>query len=172
MLTWKNRKLKKGKAKNMGYHGVPYGTVWYLMVPYGTIWYHMVPSGTIRYHMVPCGTIWYHKVPHGTIRYHMVPYGTIWSPPWGGARRCWDAKTFSDSWPLKKKVIFYIKKSEKSSKLIKYKGILTFWRLEKNPHEMFVILVQKSLKTDNSESSYDTFWFWDGYPWSTMDIHG
>ena len=42
---------------------------------------------------------------------------------------------------------------------MKYKRILTFWRLEKNPYEISVILVQKSLKTDNSESSYDTFWF-------------
>ena len=45
------------------------------------------------------------------------------------------------------------------SKRIKYKGILTFRRLEKNPHEISVIVIQKSLKTDNSESSYDTFWF-------------
>ena len=34
--------------------------------------------------------------------------------------------------------------------------------MEKNPHDVPVILVQKSLKTDNSESSYDTFWFFHG----------
>ena len=47
---------------------------------------------------------------------------------------------------------------------MKYEGISTFWRLEKNPHEISVILVRKSLKTNNFESSYDTFWFYmDNY---------
>ena len=63
---------------------------------------------------------------------------------------------------FEKNVIFYIKKSQKSSKLVKYKGIFSFWRLEKNPHEISDILVQKSLKTDNSDSSYDTFWVYHG----------
>ena len=92
-----------------------------------------------------------------TICYHMVENGTIRYLGRGGARRCWDAIFFRifDLW--KKRSVFYIKKSNKFAKLIKYKGILTFWRLEKNPHEISVILVQTSLGTDNSESSYDTF---------------
>ena len=52
-------------------------------------------------------------------------------------------------------------------KLVKYNGILTFWRLEENPHEISVILVQKSLEADNSESSYDTFWF-NMVPYGTL----
>ena len=68
-------------------------------------------------------------------------------------------KTFFGFLTFEKKDIFLCQKIKKSLKLVKYKGILTFWRLEKNPHEISVILVQKSLKTDNSESSYDTFWF-------------
>ena len=117
----------------------------------GTLWYHK-PYGTIGYLMVPWGILWYHKVPSGTMRYLMIPSR-------GGARRCWDAFFFPLIFDLWKKNMFLIQKIKKSSKLIKYKGVLTFWRLEKNPHEISVSLVQKSLETDNSESSYDTFWF-------------
>ena len=69
---------------------------------YGTLWYHKVPYGTIRDLMVPYGTIWY----------HMVPYGTIWYLGRGGARRCCDAKSFSDFWPSKKKIFFITKKQK------------------------------------------------------------
>ena len=86
----------------------------------------------------------------------MAPYGTSAGV---GRDAVGTPKVFRifDLW--KKKVIFLYQKIKKSSELVKYKGILTFWPLEKNPHEISVILVQKSLKTDNSESSYDTFWF-------------
>ena len=60
---------------------------------------------------------------------------------------------------LGKNIFFYTNKSNKSSKRFTYKGILTFWRLEKNPHENSGMLVQKSLTTDNSLSSYDILGF-------------
>ena len=121
-----------------------------------TFWYHMVPYGTVWYLMVPYGTIWYHMVPYGTLWYLMVPYGTIWSPlpsGWGetllGREKLFGFLTFE-----KKTDIFL-------------QGILTFWRLEKNPHGISVILVQKTLKTNYSASSYDTFWFYM-VPYSTI----
>ena len=82
-------------------------------------------NGTMENHMVPYGTIWYHKVPYGTIWYHMIP------PPRVGRDAVGTPKVFRifDLW--KKRSYSYIKKSKKSSKLIKYKGILTFWPLEK-----------------------------------------
>ena len=54
-------------------------------------------------------------------------------------------------------------KNEKLSNLIIYKGIQIIWPLEKNRSEILVILGQQSLKTDNSASSYDTFWFLEGF---------
>ena len=82
-------------------------------------------------------------------------------PPPGWGETLLGRQDFFGFLTLEKKGHIFISKNhkKKSLKLVKYKGILTFWRLEKNPHEISVILVQKSLKTDNSESSYDTFWF-------------
>ena len=85
----------------------------------------MVPYGTIRYHKVPYGTIWYHTVPYGTIWYHMVPYGTLRYLGRGGARRCWDAKSFSDFWPLKKSNVFFISKIHKNHQ--NSSNIKEFW---------------------------------------------
>ena len=86
----------------------------------------------------------------------MVPYDP---PPRGGARRCWDANLFGifDTWIKWHFLYQQIKTSTTDTKLIKHNRILTFWRLEKNPHEFSVISVQKLLETDNSASSYDIF---------------
>lgn len=46
-------------------------------------------------------------------------------------------------------------------KLIIYEGILYFWQLEKNGHDILTILASDSLKTDNSASSYDIVWLQD-----------
>ena len=109
------------------------------MVPYGTIWCH-----------------WYHMIPYGTIWYHRVPY----DPPQRSGETLLGRQDFFGF--LTFGFFQYQITIQKTSTLIKYEGILTFRRLEKNPRKVSVILVQKSLEADNSESSYDTFWFQDG----------